>query len=709
VVNGTIGTSSALHEASVAFGYTNVAGATSGLIGSATISNSTFGGGSIQNTFQLRNGAGTLDRLTVTNSNFASLNAIGDAFNVETNGNAVTKVTVQNSFFTSAAGDLFQWNGVDSLGGTGSGDLVFTGNTLTNNNPAIATGGGGVSIASGGDQTFTFNIASNTIRDAKGTAVLIVHDVGTGSMTGAFSSNQIGVAAVANSGSLEGAGLKVQHAGGGGTIDIDILNNLIRQYNNEGILLQDGAGLAQSGTFVAEVAGNTVSNPGNNASIGSIFQGFALNSGVTPGDSFVTYLTLGGDGAQENNFTGSGRNGGVDMRIRARQNTDVNITANDATGNVPAAPNATYHYTGGTTDAAAVATFLAQHNLGSQSHAAFDTGEFKGASPPPPSSLMAANGQGPGGFGSLTSGMLAAILAEAVHRWSDAGLTADQTTLLHNATLTIGDLSTGMLASTSGSHVSIDLDAAGWGWFVDPTPADNVEFGSAHSATELAATGGEASGHVDLLTTVMHELGHVLGLAHSAVPGDLMDDTVELGIRRLPDATDVAQANGASAAQAAEAALPLSAQAAAGTLVIAGTSGNDTIDAGHGGNVLFGGAGADAFVFGPSIQLNAPTPAQVTHVADYSAAQADTFDFTALTSAFHNSNVSDSLVVRAVEDASGKFATLQVDHINPMGLPSAPNWVSVAQLDGAHAGDAVNILIDNHSVHVAQIHVDLLV
>jgi len=45
-----------------------------------------------------------------------------------------------------------------------------------------------------------------------------------------------------------------------------------------------------------------------------------------------------------------------------------------------------------------------------------------------------------------------------------------------------------------------------------------------------------------------------------------------------------------------------------------------------------------------------------------------------------------------------------------MGLPSAPNWVNVAQLDGAHAGDSVNVLIDSHhSVHLAQIHVDLLV
>ena len=83
---------------------------------------------------------------------------------------------------------------------------------------------------------------------------------------------------------------------------------------------------------------------------------------------------------------------------------------------------------------------------------------------------------------------------------------------------------------------------------------------------------------------------------------------------------------------------------------------------------------------------------------------------TAITSAFHNSGANDSLVVRAVEDASGKFATLQVDHIDPMGLPSAPNWVNVAQLDGAHSGDAVNVLIDSHSsVHLAQIHVDLLV
>jgi Ca2+-binding RTX toxin-like protein len=194
-----------------------------------------------------------------------------------------------------------------------------------------------------------------------------------------------------------------------------------------------------------------------------------------------------------------------------------------------------------------------------------------------------------------------------------------------------------------------------------------------------------------------------------ATANDLMYINLVDGERRLPDASNVTQASDTAVAENIEAALPSSAQAAAGTPIVTGTPANDTIDAGHGGNILFGGGGADNFVFGPSTPLNAPTPAQVTHVADYHAAEGDTFDFSAITSAFHNSGVNDALVVRAVEDASGKFATLQVDHIDPMGLPSAPNWVNVAQLDGAHSGDAVNVLIDNHSVHLAQIHVDLLV
>jgi hypothetical protein len=315
----------------------------------------------------------------------------------------------------------------------------------------------------------------------------------------------------------------------------------------------------------------------------------------------------------------------------------------------------------------------------------------------------------------LSQVQLDTVVAAAISQWAAAGASEAQLAALHATIVSVGHLSGAAIGEQAMGQIVIDDDAAGHGWFVDPTPNDNSEFTHAANAagTDLYTDpSNAAAGHMDLLTTVTHEMGHVLGLGDTTAASnahDLMFIDLVDGERRLPDATDVAQAN-APDAMHAELALPVSAQAAAGTPIVVGTAANDTIDAGHGGAILFGGAGADNFVFGPSIQLNAPTPAQITHVADYSAAQGDTFDFSAITSAFHNSNASDALVVRAVEDASGKFAMLQVDHIDPMGLPSAPNWVNVAQLDGAHAGDSVNVLIDSHhSVHLAQIHVDLLV
>jgi len=97
----------------------------------------------------------------------------------------------------------------------------------------------------------------------------------------------------------------------------------------------------------------------------------------------------------------------------------------------------------------------------------------------------------------------------------------------------IADLPGEQLGQTIGDRILIDTDAAGYGWFVDATPYDDEEYEPTDLSTQLAAVpGSPASERVDLLTVVMHELGHVAGLSH-IMNGSFMDPVLPLGVRRL--------------------------------------------------------------------------------------------------------------------------------------------------------------------------------
>ncbi|KPJ75957.1 MAG: hypothetical protein AMJ54_13385, partial [Deltaproteobacteria bacterium SG8_13] len=64
---------------------------------------------------------------------------------------------------------------------------------------------------------------------------------------------------------------------------------------------------------------------------------------------------------------------------------------------------------------------------------------------------------------------------------------------------------------TAGTIV-LDIDAAGVGWFVDPTPLDHAEFSSTLNVNAYQAFGDSpAAGRYDLLTVLLHEMGHLLG------------------------------------------------------------------------------------------------------------------------------------------------------------------------------------------------------
>jgi hypothetical protein len=336
IVNGANGSNGAIDEATVAF---------DGLTGSALIQNSNISGG-VEDNFRIRNSSGTLNRVTFDATTFGANNAAtgNDALILEPTGTAIINVTVQNCFFTSAAGDLFQLN----LGGSGVSDLVFTGNTLSNNHPAIATGGGGVTI-SGGDNTtpsgvtLTYSIANNTFRDANGHAILIVKSTDPGTFAGTFTNNTIGVAGIGNSGSVAGDGLKLQSAGLG-TFSATVTNNHIYQYNNFGVeMVTGGSASAMSGAFKAVVTGNTVSNPGTG---GLPMNGIHLNGGTVPGDTYAICADIGGAGALANAINGSGANGGTDVRVRQRQATTVRLPG----------------YGGANNDNAAVQTYLIGRN-----------------------------------------------------------------------------------------------------------------------------------------------------------------------------------------------------------------------------------------------------------------------------------------------------------------------------------------------------------
>jgi DNA/RNA endonuclease G (NUC1) len=166
-----------------------------------------------------------------------------------------------------------------------------------------------------------------------------------------------------------------------------------------------------------------------------------------------------------------------------------------------------------------------------------------------------------------------------------------QGTTPFNLNIEITDLPTGQLAEASltgydtfgrpnSGTLTLDLDGNGLGWFIDTTPWENSEFSTQTSDyTSTATPGSLAYGRYDLLTTILHELGHLQGiisgnpafdqyvqrngntlrfiapginalltpdgshLDSSAHPNSLMNTTLRPGMRKLPTALDLAILN----------------------------------------------------------------------------------------------------------------------------------------------------------------------
>jgi hypothetical protein len=150
--------------------------------------------------------------------------------------------------------------------------------------------------------------------------------------------------------------------------------------------------------------------------------------------------------------------------------------------------------------------------------------------------MLLAAGIGSGQTANLTDAGLAALAAAAIDRLAAAGASAAQLAILNSVSFQIVDFAGAQLGSASAGVVQIDINGAGWGYFVDDSPLDDSEFELlAAGGGRQAALGSAAYGRIDLMSVVLHELGHILGHDHDSADGDdevgLMGATLETGIR----------------------------------------------------------------------------------------------------------------------------------------------------------------------------------
>jgi hypothetical protein len=120
-------------------------------------------------------------------------------------------------------------------------------------------------------------------------------------------------------------------------------------------------------------------------------------------------------------------------------------------------------------------------------------------------------------------------LQAALARWAELG------SAFGTVQLRVTDLPGAQLGAAVGQTIYLDRDAAGHGWFVDPTPMASEEFVAVAGRSDLKAIDPRAVDRIDLLTVVEHELGHMGGLGGLDSTIDaLMSASLPSGVRRLP-------------------------------------------------------------------------------------------------------------------------------------------------------------------------------
>lgn len=484
--------------------------------GTAAITNTVISGAA-GDQLRLENTSGSLF-LNVDGSTFgaAAPTNIGNGVTVFFTGTAQLTATVDTSTFTGNRASGF----LTTFGDTASFNIAIRNSLFQNNNNGADIGLGRATsnfTLDGNQFYFHGTNAINIVSDSNATNAAVAN--------GVINNNIIGNGTV-NSGSAGAFGISVDSRG-----DIDatiaITNNTIRNQDNSGIFIQsrlDNDGDGEIGRLDVTVTGNTIGTPEDNTAFPF---GFLYTVLIDARNSTVLTADISG------NTFAPGVGGAEAIRIRQRDSASFRLerlTDGDAT------PNEIIN-----TIATIEGRLLADNPATATADTLFVAGITEAANgaarhpviPALPAPLRAISG-GSGFAAPITDADIASLLDAAIARWAAVGATEAQLAAMRGVAVSVADLGGLRIGESTPGAVVIDDDAAGWGWFVDGTPGDDAEFSGAGAALE----GGAAAGRMDLLTALMHELGHQVGLDdhHDDGAADaLMYGFLDVGERRLPE------------------------------------------------------------------------------------------------------------------------------------------------------------------------------
>lgn len=126
--------------------------------------------------------------------------------------------------------------------------------------------------------------------------------------------------------------------------------------------------------------------------------------------------------------------------------------------------------------------------------------------------------------------------------WIEQALRSTTLSTASNVSYTFSMLAGSAVGNTAGTglaaQITLDTDAAGHGWYVDATPLSNTDdyLPTSDPTVWQAKPGSAAEGKMDMLSVLLHEYGHALGLEHSGNGSDFMAESLQPGQRKLPSA-----------------------------------------------------------------------------------------------------------------------------------------------------------------------------